>query len=107
MKIKSDVDLRGLQPQMAIAAIVAASVYAANGAELMITSGTEGTHMKGSLHYKGLALDLRLPGFSGEAATNLLVSNLRANLGPQFDVVLEGTHVHIEWDPKTPAVPHS
>lgn len=97
MRIKPGVDIRGLQPQMAIAAVIAERVYAAHGAELMITSGAEGQHMEGSLHYKGLAIDIRLPAPDKIAADVLA---LRASLGAQFDVVLEKDHVHIEFDPK-------
>lgn len=99
MRIKHDVDLRGLQAPMAVAAAVADSVYRAHhGGELTITSGTDGQHMVGSLHYSGLAIDCRLPMINvGE-----IVLQLRDALGPQFDVVLESTHIHIEHQPKTP-----
>lgn len=60
MKIKPGVELRGIQPQMAIAALIAQEVYIEEASELMITSGVEGQHMATSLHYKGLALDLRM-----------------------------------------------
>lgn len=97
MKIKPGVDLRGIQPEMAIAAVIAERVYAAQGAELMITSGVEGKHMAGSLHYKGMALDLRLPPAAKIPATVLA---LRGSLAEQFDVVLEVDHIHVEFDPK-------
>lgn len=97
MKIKPGVDLRGLQPQMAVAAMIAEGVWAMHGkTELTITSGAEGKHMTNSLHYKGLAIDIRLPSADPAAA----VLALRANLGAQFDVVLEVDHIHLEFDPK-------
>lgn len=98
IQIKHDVDLRGIQPQMAIAIAIAASVYAARGggSDLMITSGVEGTHMVGSLHYKGLAVDLRMPSANRTAVRDALADAL----GPQFDVILEADHVHLEYDPK-------
>jgi hypothetical protein len=109
MRIKPGVDLRGLRPQMVIAALVAERLYATQGADadLMITSGREGTHMSGSLHYVGLAIDIRLPGsFTGQtsavakAKAKTMVADLIAHLGAQYDVVLEVDHIHIEFDPK-------
>lgn len=98
--MKPGVDLRGIQPQMAIAALIAERLYAAHGAELMITSGVEGQHMVGSLHYKGLAIDLRLPDWpaNNPITASTVVSGLRSSLGAQFDVVLEKDHIHVEFD---------
>ncbi len=96
MRIKHDVDLHPLQPQMVLAMIVAESVYAKSQSEVMITSGKEGPHMVKSLHFTGMALDIRLPNM----AVNQVAANLAAALGPQYDVVLEGDHIHIEYDPK-------
>lgn len=95
MKIKPGVDLRGLQPQMVIAVQVAQWVYGAQ--ELTITSGSEGEHMAGSLHYKGLAVDIRLPAPDKIA---VVILGLRGSLGKQYDVVLENDHIHIEFDPR-------
>lgn len=70
------------------------------GRGAIITSGTDGQHMKGSLHYVGRAADLR----SNDLATSQksrLVEALRARLGRDFDVVPEPTHIHVEYDPKT------
>ena len=63
--------------------------------ELVITSGKDGIHGKGSLHYEGKAVDLR--------TWNVLVSlvsRLQAELGPNFEVVLEKDHIHVEYDPQ-------
>ena len=47
---------------------IADQVYEAHGEnELVVTSGTEGTHSPGSLHYVGLAVDLRLPSDRGKS----------------------------------------
>lgn len=70
-----------------------------------VTSLADGKHSKGSFHYKRpvQAVDLRtfdLPGGSqGDEAREIrriLVQQLKP-LG--FDVVLEATHIHIEYDP--------
>ena len=62
--------------------------------ELVITSGLEGSHSAGSLHYYGLAVDLRLPPDLVRATRELA-----AELGSQFDVILEKHHIHVEYDP--------
>ncbi len=99
MKIKSGVSLAELQPQMAIAVLVVESVYQAMGTEAVITSGSDGQHMTGSLHYKGLALDFRISNLSVTSRAKLATSQITAALGEEFDVVLEADHLHIEFDP--------
>ena len=75
------------------------------GENTVLTEGTGGKHMEGSLHYKGLAIDLRTNHTSDENA-EWVAKKLRSDLGPEYDVVLEYTnygeisHLHIEFDPK-------
>lgn len=64
-----------------------------------ITSANDGKHMDGSLHYKNHALDIRctdLPKTSWTSYAELL----KVRLGPEYDVVLEKDHIHVEYDPK-------
>lgn len=100
MKIKPGVSLLGLQPQMIIAVIAANDIWAGLDQELVITSCTDGVHRKGSLHYKGLALDLRTRDFS-DADKEKAFAELAEALGQAYDTVLESTHIHVEWDPET------
>ncbi len=79
------------------AAVVADGVYNKFGAELVITAGTDGKHMDGSLHYKGLALDFRTWNLNGREKD--VIDDLRKELGQDYDVVLEGDHIHCEFDP--------
>ena len=99
--IKPGVDLRGLQPQMAIAYTIAVSIYAkhAQAGHCVITSASDGTHGPNSLHYSGRALDLRTRSLI-HVAVPLIHRDLKLALGDQFDVVLEEDHFHIEWDVK-------
>ena len=54
-------------------------------------------HMVNSLHYKGCAIDIR----SRDMKDPLIVSKgLNNILGPDFDVIFEGDHIHIEYDKK-------
>jgi len=68
---------------------------------LTLTSGTDGVHMAGSRHYRGYALDLRKPLKYYKPTDNVekLAIALRVALGNEFDVVLEKTHIHVEYDP--------
>lgn len=99
--IKPGVDLRGIQPQMAIAYTIASQIYAkySDDGACVITSGVDGVHGANSLHYTGYALDLRTHNVSTVFQADLL-EELRVALGKQFDVILEHDHVHLEFDPK-------
>lgn len=98
--IKAGVDLRGLQPQMAVAYTIAAVVFWEQAGEsCWITSATDSVHGANSLHPKGLALDLRTKHLRSELVHPVFVK-LKEALGEQFDVVLEDDHLHVEFDPK-------
>jgi len=101
MILKSSVDLRGLQPQMALAYTIAATCYAKHGYTCTITSASDSRHGPNSLHYCGKALDIRTRDVR-EQARPLLRDEIKEALGPQFDVVLESDHLHVEFDPKDP-----
>lgn len=98
LRFKNNIDLNGVRPEIVMAAIVADGIYAIHGYECVITSVTEGKHKSGSLHHAGLAMDLRtrhlVPGDE-----DLIVFDLRSALGKQFDVMLEKTHIHVEYQP--------
>lgn len=68
--------------------------------EIMITSGSEGTHLPNSKHYTYMAVDLRCNDFS-EKGKRKLIENLQIELGPDFTVLHEGSgtpneHIHIQ-----------
>jgi hypothetical protein len=99
MTIKPGVNLAGVRPEVAIALTIVARVFADKGLECVVTSVTDGKHGRGSLHYVGQAADLR----NATVPPNqrpLLASALREALGPQFDVVAEPDHFHLEFQPK-------
>jgi len=64
----------------------------------VVTSAHDGTHSEGSLHDDGLALDLRVWGFT-DAEAKRATAEIQGRLGERWDVVYEGTHIHIEYDP--------
>ena len=101
--IKSGVDLRNIQPQMAIAYSIAVAIYQLHaGVPCWITAAFDGTHMTNTLHQRdGLcrALDLRTSNVIPEQL-QLVYTKLKEALGSQFDVILEKDHIHVEFDPK-------
>lgn len=98
LKLKPGVRLNGVQAPMVLGALVVASVFAARGFDCVITAATDGQHKPGSLHYCGLALDFRTRHVGGNPVLAELVDAIKAALGPEFDVVLEATHLHVEYD---------
>ena len=89
--------IAGIGPEAVVSLIVAQSVYADHDQPFVCTAGLDSKHMAGSLHYVGLAIDIGLP------AANLktrILADLREALADDFDVVEEGDHIHIEFQPK-------
>lgn len=84
----------GLRVEALLAWMVAGSVYANHGEGCRLTAGLDSKHMPGSLHYTGLAIDL------GPPVAKEIVAELRVALGDDYDVVEEGDHIHIEFQPK-------
>ena len=66
--------------------------------DFVITSTRHDSHSPSSLHYADLAFDVRLvyPVKWAEIDPNIL----EAILGPDFDLLREATHFHVEYDPK-------
>ena len=76
----------------------AKTIWRSHGQELVITSGTEGTHSKNSLHYRGLALDLRTRYFT-EDEKHRVYLDLQRHLDYKYRVFKEPTHIHVEYRP--------
>ena len=56
-----------------------------------------GAHLLNSLHGCSLAVDLDIVN-DRQLDLEELAEYLRRTLDPQFDIVWEGDHVHVEWD---------
>ena len=101
IKLKKGVRLLGLATEMAVALMIVAKAYEEIDKGCIITSGVEGRHSHGSDHYKGDALDFRTRHLHPVQAETLAMC-IEERLGDDFDVVLEATHLHVEFDPKSP-----
>lgn len=97
MKIKEGVSLIGLKIIMRKVLITADHIWQKYGQELVVTSGTDGEHSAGSLHYYGYALDFRTRYFTEEEVKKVSVE-LRKLLGSDYHVVEHSTHIHVEYD---------
>lgn len=99
IKYKASVQLQGLQVQMLIALIQVSDFSRLNNdVVIFVTSALDGSHSAKSLHYAGAALDLDIPG--PPELNQALAAHLSTSLPLDYDVVNEGSHVHIEWQPR-------
>lgn len=95
---------RGVTPRNLYIMAAAANVAEMLGVEVVITSGTDGKHMKGSKHYTSEALDIRTKTLSREKKFALL-DGILARLGTNYQGILESEdkvneHIHVEYDPQ-------
>ena len=97
MKLKEGVTLAGLDIRMRPALMAAGEIWERHGQELVITEARDGAHSPGSLHYYGLALDMRTRDFD-EQGKNSVYQELKGSLPERFDVVLHSSHIHVEYD---------
>ena len=96
MIIKDGAILSGLDIRMRAALKIADKIYKDYDQELAITSGLDGTHSVGSLHYYGLAIDIRTRYFN-DATKNAVYVALKQELQNNYVIILEKTHIHIQW----------
>lgn len=100
LKIKEGVDIAGIRPEMLLAINVCERIYDQYNIDFVITACRDGKHSAGSLHYVGLAIDCRSRDIATDQLKTEIVRQMRLSLGKQFDVVVERTHFHIEFQPK-------
>jgi len=99
ISVKDGVNIAGIRPEITMALHMAASVLIDHGYDTIITSVCDGKHGHGSLHYIGCAADIRTRHIPKEQRQGIR-DMIAEVLGAQFDVVLESTHIHIEFQPK-------
>lgn len=107
IQIANTASVFGLRPEMLIVVMVAQSAFNKAGVPAIITSAVDGRHGNGSHHYKGLALDFRTRHLPPSIGPQQIATDMRNCLGPEFQVVVEPTHIHVEYDPQQPAAPRS
>lgn len=99
MKLKTGVKAQGLRPEMLLGIMAAQEVYRAHGFPVVITSLLDGTHSATSLHYSGCAVDLRTRHVP-KSEQQQIRDEIKEALGEDYDVILESTHIHMEYQPR-------
>ena len=98
MRVKANgIRVGGIRPELLIAVMVANEVYTEIGKELVITSVTDGKHSDTSLHYTGCAFDCRI---YDDSDMEFVITKMKDRLKIDYDVVLEGNHIHVEYQPR-------
>jgi len=106
MQIKAGVKVDFVEPFLSALNTIGNSFLSLN-LPWVLTSGVDGTHRPGSLHYLGLAGDFRLGPQYARSFRENVASRVRADLAKwcvdnslpgRFDVVLEPRHLHVEYD---------
>lgn len=106
---------RGVSAEIACVVPFVKSVFDNHNIPCILTSITDRTHGKGSLHYTGDAVDVlwsekwEADSITVDAQLFMAVNGisrgtaLSIGLAVDYDVVFERDHFHIEFQPKIPA----
>ena len=100
ISLKEGVSIRGIRPEMAMGHTIVCSIFQSHALDVVVTSASDGVHGRASKHYCGSALDYRSRHILATGLKERIVGEMKANLGKDFDVVLETDHIHVEFDPK-------
>lgn len=98
--IKKGVSCEGIKLEALHAIIACHACYMDAGQSFTVTSICDGKHSKNSLHYSGLAIDIRTRDLDGITPIKM-AELIQAKLGDDYDVVVETDHIHLEYDVKT------
>lgn len=99
VQFKDGVSVDGIKKET-IALIVILNTYfeLRIGKELVVTSCTDGKHMKGSKHYSGYAIDIRIRHLTASEISKL-IAWFKSLHEREYDMVVEKDHIHVEYDP--------
>lgn len=102
LKFKDTVKINGMHftdEMQEIIRVVRKTAPPLNDNTIWITSANDSKHKAGSKHYIDQAFDFRTKNLiGGHVAARQWTVEIAKELGPNFDVVLESDHLHIERD---------
>ena len=102
--LKDDVIINGAHfypPMVALINAFRATAPNFTDGAMWITSGNDGKHMDGSLHYKNQAFDIRIYNIvGGHVVARAWCEKARLILGADYDIILEVDHIHAEYQPR-------
>jgi len=90
-----------VRPEIWHAIEVANQILSEENANCVVTSLCDGKHSKNSKHYEGNAVDFRTRHLI-DSDKSYFAAAMQQRLGGDYDVVLEDTHLHVEFDPDNP-----
>lgn len=101
--IKPGAKILGIKPEILLGLKIVEKVFSSLGYDVILTEATGGMHMHESLHYVGLAVDLRSKHMLNIDKTTV-IAKISSEL-EDFDFIIEneGTereHFHLEFQPK-------
>ena len=99
ISFKQGVRIFGLTPEILWALDQCNDVFDGHGENTTVTSGRGDVHSRQSLHYTGCAIDIRTRHIDKSKLPSI-VEHLNSTLGKNYDVILEGNHLHIEYQPR-------
>ena len=101
LRLALNVRSQGIRTELLLGLVIIQVLCMEWGLRVVVTAILNGSHMKNSLHYTGSAVDFD---FQGDVDLVEFLEELRVRLGRDFDVVDEGTHIHVEYQPPMGAV---
>lgn len=96
MRYTEKVRALGIRPELMLVLIAVQEIEHDLLLEVWVTSFVNGRHRHESSHYLGCAVDVDDVGDRND----LLATELESRLPPDYDVINEGSHVHIQFEPK-------
>ncbi|MDI6808950.1 MAG: hypothetical protein QME66_08225 [Candidatus Eisenbacteria bacterium] len=87
-----------LEPVLRIISAVCKHYWASGDPTVRLTSGIEGEHGENSYHYSMCAFDFDVVQPKRPTDVQGTYAKIRAELGPEYDVLVEGNHLHVEWN---------
>lgn len=100
IRYKHGVIYDGINPVIIQALEAIEPIFNEYGLPIVVTSAFDGKHKNGSLHYQGLAVDVRTRHILENHLITILLrikAVLRA-LDKRYQAIYEKTHLHIEFD---------
>ena len=100
MELKQGVKPLGIKTEIILAVFIASEVYKSFEVDFVITSITDGKHsQQNSFHYSGNAIDIRIKNIPAKKMIDDIFLEIRRRLTKDYQVILEPTHIHIEYQP--------
>ena len=99
MEFAPGCQIQGMTPELLAGLNICDEVYRSWSTIMVVKHVKDGQHMRASLHYSGNAADIRTSTLP-EGKAEQVATECAEACGGEYDVVLEDTHLHLEYQPK-------